>query len=256
MNRRWKISFLLVSLFWFTACHTTYQSGKVEYANYKINNDLRKDSSLLNLVQPYADSVHMRMNNVIAVSAITLDRKQPEGTLGNLIADAIFIEGQRQLQTKVDGAIMNNGGIRLNTLAAGEITLGKVFELAPFDNTLVLITVPGKVMQELCDHISTLGGWPVSNISWQIKELPGGQAEKKAINIMIDGKALDINSNYKILTNDYVANGGDYCDMLRGLTQQTNGYLLRDALIDYFISFTKAGKKITSQIENRVSNAN
>ena len=37
---------------------------------------------------------------------------------------------------------------------------------------------------------------------------------------------------------------------------QTNGYLLRDALVDYFTGFTKAGKKISSQIENRVSDAN
>ncbi len=256
MKRRWKISIFLTTLFWISACQTVYQSQRVEYATYKIDNALSKDSSLQRLVQPYADSVHMRMNKVIAVSAITLNRQQPEGTLGNLVADAIFYEGQQQLKTKIDGAIMNNGGIRLNTLAAGDITLGKIFELAPFDNTLVLMTVPGKVMQELCDHISTLGGWPVSHISWQIKDLPAGQVGKKAINVLIDGKALDVNSNYKILTNDYVANGGDYCEMLRPLRQQTNGYLLRDALIDYFTGFTKAGKKISSQIENRVSNAN
>jgi 2',3'-cyclic-nucleotide 2'-phosphodiesterase (5'-nucleotidase family) len=256
MKRRLKISIFLATLFWISACKTAYQSQKVEYVSYKINNTLSKDSSLQYLVQPYADSVHMRMNKVIAVSAITLDRKQPESTLGNLIADGIFYEGQQQLKTKIDGVVMNIGGIRLNTLAAGDITLGKVFELAPFDNTLVLMTVPGKIMQELCDHISTLGGWPVSHLSWQIKDMGAGQAGKKAINIMIDGKALDLNSNYKILTNDYVANGGDYCEMLRPLPQQTNGYLLRDALIDYFTGFTKAGKKISSQLENRVSNAN
>ncbi len=256
MKRRWKISIFLATLFWISACQTAYQSQRVEYATYKINNALSNDSSLQQLVQPYADSVHMRMNKVIAVSEMTLDRKQPEGSLGNLVADGIFYEGQQQLKTKIDAAIMNNGGIRLNTLAAGDITLGKVYELAPFDNTLVLLTVPGKVVQELCDHISTLGGWPVSHISWQIKDLPAGKAGKKAINVLIDGKALDINSNYKILTNDYVANGGDYCEMLRPLPQQTNGYLLRDALIDYFTGFTKAGKKISSQIENRVSNAN
>ncbi|MEO7139842.1 MAG: 5'-nucleotidase C-terminal domain-containing protein [Ferruginibacter sp.] len=249
MNRRLNTGILLLFLLWFTACESTYQSQQVKYSNYKINDSLSKDSSLSMLVQPYADSVHARMNKVIAVSETTLDRKQPEGSLGNLVVDAIFVEGKKQFSSGIDAAVMNNGGIRLNTLAAGDITLGKAFELAPFDNMLVLLTVPGNVLQELCDHISSLGGWPVANMSWQIKD-------KKAVNLLIGGLPLDLNKSYKILTNDYVANGGDYCEMLRPLQQQTNGYLLRDALIGYLTGFTKAGKKVTSKIENRITDAN
>jgi hypothetical protein len=54
---------------------------------------------------------------------------------------------------------------------------------------------------------------------------------------------------------DYVANGGDDCNMLRPIAQQNKGYILRDAIIEYLAAHTKQGKAITAQIENRVTNA-
>ena len=240
--------YLYAFLFFLPGCSTYYQTSAVQYVNYKIEKG-RQDSVLVKLVQPYSDSVHVQMNKVIAVAGITLDRKQPEGTLGNLVADAILIEGKKKFNTHIDASVMNIGGIRLNTLAAGDITLGKIFEIAPFDNTLVILDVPSNILQELADHISSLGGWPVSGLSWQI-------SNKKAIDLKIQDKPIEPGKVYKILTNDYVANGGDYCEMLRPLPVKTNGYLLRDALIKYLIDLNKAGKKITASIENRIVNAN
>ena len=54
---------------------------------------------------------------------------------------------------------------------------------------------------------------------------------------------------------DYVANGGDDCIMLKPIPQKSTGYVLRDALIEYFSEINIQGKKISSQIENRVTNA-
>ena len=54
---------------------------------------------------------------------------------------------------------------------------------------------------------------------------------------------------------DYVANGGDDCVMLKSIPQQNNGYLFRDAVLDYFAGKAKDGKAISSSIQNRVSNA-
>ena len=55
--------------------------------------------------------------------------------------------------------------------------------------------------------------------------------------------------------NLYVANGGDDAEMLRNISQQNNGYLFRDGIIYYLSELNKKGIKISSKIENRVTNA-
>lgn len=66
---------------------------------------------------------------------------------------------------------------------------------------------------------------------------------------------LDPETEYIIANSDFIANGGDNADMLRPVPQISNGYLMRDAIIDYILLLEKQGKKITAQKENRVSHA-
>lgn len=244
---------LIPALFAFSAscysCSTVYQPQSVQYNDYRISPGSRQDSTIVNLLRPYSDSVNKSMNAIVATSATELEKKQPEGTLGNVMADAMLVMAVKHFKTKVDAAFVNYGGIRLNSIPAGNITRGKVFELAPFDNVTVLQQLSGTVLQQFLDHISGRGGWPCSGISWQIKD-------KKALNVMIGGKPIDPNATYTIANNDYVANGGDDCVMLRNIPQQNDGYVYRDAVLEYFADFTRQGKKISAQIENRVTNVN
>lgn len=233
----------------FSSCKTSYQSQAVQYNNYRITQGPKQDSSLVNLLQPYKEKVNNSMNEVVAVAAITLEKKQPEGTLGNVLADGMFIMAKQHFNMPIDAAFVNYGGVRLPYIAAGNITRGKIFELAPFDNIIVLQKINGKVMQEFMDHIANRwGGWPAAGITWQIKD-------KKAINVMIGGKPLDVNATYLIANNDYVANGGDDCIMLKNIPQINDGYVFRTAILDYLSRLNKQGKQITSTIENRVTNA-
>jgi 2',3'-cyclic-nucleotide 2'-phosphodiesterase (5'-nucleotidase family) len=78
---------------------------------------------------------------------------------------------------------------------------------------------------------------------------------KKAINVMVGGVPINESTLYTVANNDYVVNGGDDCLMLKPVPQMNNGYLFRDAVIDYFTQYTAAGKKISVKIENRVTNA-
>jgi hypothetical protein len=112
-----------------------------------------------------------------------------------------------------------------------------------------LITLNGKVFQQFLNHISSRGGWPTAGITWQIKN-------KEAVNVLVGNSPLNETSTYTIALVDYVANGGDDCDMLKSIPQNNNGLLFRDAILNYFISFTKQGKKIPAITEKRVSNAN
>ncbi|MBP6432738.1 MAG: 5'-nucleotidase C-terminal domain-containing protein [Ferruginibacter sp.] len=245
--------FFLSALFF--SCQTFYQPQSVQYKDYRLTNYFNKDSAMQAALKPYSDSVNKSMNDIIVVSEIELEKKQPEGNLGNLMADAMLSMAKEKYKQSVDAAFINFGGIRQNAIPAGNITRGKLFELAPFDNIIVLQKVSGKILQEFLDHISGRGGWPTAGMQWQIKNLPTGQAGKKAINVKVGGNAISESSTYTIALVDYVANGGDDCAMLKTVPQTNNGMLFRDAIIEYLNRMNAAGKKINIEEENRVSHA-
>ena len=239
------------------SCNTTYQPQKIQYKDYTINRATPASSSLNALLQPFADSVNKSMNDVIGVAAETLEKKQPEGLLGNFIADAMLAKAREKYLQPVDIAVMNSGGIRLTTIAAGNITRGKIFELSPFDNVIVIQKITGLQLQVFLDHIANgmqrdraldKGAWPVAGMTFQIKNY-------KAINIKIGGTAMEDVKTYSMSLLDYVANGGDNASMLRKIPQVNRGYIFRDAIIEYISQFSKSGKKISSKLENRVSYA-
>jgi 2',3'-cyclic-nucleotide 2'-phosphodiesterase (5'-nucleotidase family) len=205
--------------------------------------NMRTDSSVQKFLQPYRDSLNSSMTEVLGQLETDLEKKQPECTLGNFMADAMYMMAQKKYSITPDAAFMNFGGIRLPSLKAGTITKGKMYELFPFDNILLLVKIKGEVLQQFLDHISGRGGWPVAGMTMQIQN-------KKAVNVLIGGKALDAAKEYIIALGDYTANGGDDAAMLRGLPQINNGYLMRDALIDY----VKTVKSIHVQLQKRVTN--
>ena len=234
-------AFLLVVA---VACHSPYQTTSAKYDSYRIQATAEKDEAVDKLLQPYRDSLNKSMNNVVGFLETTLDKKQPEGSLGNFMADALRIVAEKKFNTRVDVAFMNYGGIRLTQLAAGPITRGKIFELMPFDNILVLQKMTGEQLQNFLNHIASLGGWPVSGLTMQIKD-------KKAIN----GQPLNPTAVYTTANSDYVANGGDDAAMLKAIPQQNMGYLMRDAFFEYISLLKQQGKNISAKEENRVTYA-
>ena len=239
---------LLIAVLFAASCKTAYQTSAVQYKDYRINTKQPVNAEINDLLKPYSDSVNKSMNDVVAVAGITLDKNQPEGTLGNLLADAMLAKAKEKFNTNVDASFMNSGGIRLPSIAAGNITRGKIFELSPFDNLIVLLTVDGKTLQQFLDTAATKGGWPTAGCTYQLKH-------KRAVNIKIGGQPVKDNGQYTIALVDYLANGGDNCEMLKTLPQQNKGYLFRDAVIEYFADMQRQGKQLTSKIENRVTNA-
>lgn len=231
-----------------SACTTSYQAQSVQFKDYRITPQATVQPSMAALMKPYGDSVNKSMGSVVATAAIELEKKQPEGTLGNLLADGMLAMASSHYGTKVDAAFINFGGIRLQSIPAGPITRGKVFELLPFDNTIVLQKLSGKMLLTFINHIAGRGGWPCAGISYQLKD-------KKAINIMVGGAPLNESATYTIANNDYVANGGDDCDMLRSLPQQNDGYVFRTAILEYLQGLTNKGQVVTAKLEKRVSNA-
>jgi len=239
------ITFLSVALLFVACVPKVYVANELAYKGYSINQDAKKDDAVLALLKPYSDSVNATMNGIIGTVATTLEKGFPNGSLGNFMTDAMLAAAINQYSQNVDGAFVNTGGIRLTQVTAGPITTGKIFELMPFDNLLIIQKMSGTQLQVFLDHISTRGGWPMAGITFQIKN-------KKAINVLVKGKPINMAATYTIANSDYVANGGDDCIMLKALPQITNGYLIRDAIIGYVKDLTASGKRVEANMEERV----
>ncbi len=244
-----KITLFVALVFFAVSCSTSKQSISLLYKDYRIEKQTKTDSALVKMLQPYSVSMNASMNKVIGFSNDNLNKKQPESGLGNFMADAMLVMAEKKFRKKIDGAFMNDGGIR-SYIPKGNITTGKIFELMPFDNLVVVQDVKGSVLQQFLDKTAADGGWPVS------KGITMGIKEKKAVNISINGKPLDNSATYSIVNSDYVAGGGSDCTMLKGIPFLNRGYLLRDALIEFVSDLTKQGKPLDFTIEKRVVNVN
>ncbi len=188
------------------------------------------------------------MNAVIGFSVYGLSKKQPESNIGNFMSNAMLAMATEKFKTKVDAAFVNYGGIR-SYVPKGDITPGKIYELMPFDNMIVLQKISGATLQEFLNHIASRNGWPVAGISFGIKE-------KQAVNVLINNQPLNLNATYTIANSDYVANGGDNCEMLKKIPQQNINLIFREALIDYVKQQTALGNSIDAKTENRIVYAN
>jgi 2',3'-cyclic-nucleotide 2'-phosphodiesterase (5'-nucleotidase family) len=242
------MKFFISILFVFTcfACNTIYQPQKATYYDYRVSPQKKQDEAVLTILKPYSDSINKTMNLIIAEAAETLEKKQPNGSLGLVLVDAVKEMAAFKYNTNVDAAFMNNGGIRIPTVPKGNITVGKVYEIMPFDNLIVLQKVNGKIFKEFLNLIAKRGGWPVSGVTFTI-------TNGAANNILVDGLALDENKIYTLANSDYIANGGDDCEMLKVLPQLNQNVLMRDVFIEFFKMQTQKGIKIAApSLSNRI----
>lgn len=221
------------------------QTFDVSYGTYHIDDFTKKDTALISLLATYKDSINKTMSTVLGFSTEGLTKKQPESGLGNFMTNAMKTMAEKKFGTRVDVAFINYGGIR-SYLPKGDITVGKIFELMPFDNLIVLQEVKGDTLLSFLNFVAERNGWPVSGISMTI-------SNRKAYNILVNGKPLDTTATYTIANSDYIANGGDDVKMLKAIPQINKGYLLRDALIAYTKLLTDTGESIDAKLEKRIT---
>ncbi len=226
----------------------TLQPAKTAYQNYSMSTEegMEEDSAMVALLAPYKVQMEAEMGVVLGRSDQELLKQRPESTLGNWVADVTHRQCEKYLGEPIDFAVGNYGGMRISRLPPGPITKGKIFELMPFDNSLVVMTIKGSVVQLLLTRIAEAGGWPIS-YPVRMKIVDG-----KATNILIDGKALDPNRTYKVGLTDFVANGGDQCFFLMEEARVDLKKKLRDVMMEVVEEEYAKGKGISAQLEGRI----
>lgn len=236
----------LITIFFALSCNTSYKAENLHYSNYRIQQSFVESKLLTPIIKPYSDSINKLMSEVIGYNESQLEKKRQQNTLGFFMTDAYLEMARRKVDSKVDVAFMNSGGIRLPDLPAGAVTQGKVYELMPFDNLMVLLKVKGSLLKEYLDTLAANDGIIESGMAMQI-------VNKTAQQVMVGGKPLDLNADYIIAHSDYVASNSS---MLKGINRSTNGYLLRDAIIDYIKLNHSVGKKVTVNSIDRITYVN
>jgi 2',3'-cyclic-nucleotide 2'-phosphodiesterase (5'-nucleotidase family) len=122
------------------------------------------------------------------------------------------------------------GGMRCSW-PAGPITIGNVFELMPFDNRLVVLTLKGEDVMALCESFAKYGGQGVAGMRVRQRTKDNGQWTK--IEVTVDGKPLKKEALYTVATSDYLAGGTDHMDALtRYVERWDSDLLIRDLYLE------------------------
>jgi 2',3'-cyclic-nucleotide 2'-phosphodiesterase (5'-nucleotidase family) len=103
-----------------------------------------------------------KMTEVIGKYSGELTKPQPDGSLGCFMTDAYLPVASIDLGEPADIAIRNGEGIRISSIAAGNITVGKIFELMPVVNVIMLQKLSVELLNQGIGHMAGVGGWPVN----------------------------------------------------------------------------------------------
>jgi len=197
------------------------------------------------LVAPYRTEVEREVKQVLARAPQVIDSGRPEGALGNLLADAMRDAAGEATGTRVDIAFTNSGGIR-NAIPAGDVTVGTIFEVMPFDNSIVVFDLPGTALKSMLDSMAARGGDPISGVRYAIQHSRANQIE-------VAGKPLDEKAIYRVATSDYVFDGGGrYAGMHAASRVVRTNVMMRDALIDKVSALAKADGTLTVSADGRI----
>ena len=240
-------------------------SKKIESNSlYEIKEDTAKDATVATAAKTIVDRVDKEYGVVFAKSEVTLNgAKAPNGNRdsetnnGDLITDAMLwkvMQNKEGLTVDADHvvAITNGGGIRA-AIKPGDVTKKDINTVLPFGNTVAVIYVTGAELLEALEastYSLPVGGFPqVAGINFTLSTAVAYDANAetypastyygpKSINRVvinsINGKEFKADDTYAVVTNNFVAGGGDtYYAFAAASAQFDTGIPLDEAVMEY-----------------------
>ncbi len=244
MQKYFKYLFaLLFSVVYFYSCQNKKISTR--YRPIAVDSTIQSSRPVEQLLKPYREELDKSMNTVLVISDEEFVKQQPESNLSNLIADLTF-QTAKQKNINPDLCLLNFGGLR-TSLPKGEITVGKIFELMPFENEIVAVTISEQQFDSLIHYIIKVGGQPVSGIKIKI--------DKNNSYSLFDaeGNVWKRKKTYTVITTDYLAQGGDHMTFfLHPLAYKNLNIKLRDAIINFMKSKGDKNEHLKGQLDGRI----
>lgn len=198
-----------------------------------------EDQTTIDRIAEAAKPLDEIRNKVVAETTEAIDGdknacRTGECQMGNLVADAMLARVKDQ---GIDVAIANGGGLRAS-IDSGEVTMGEVLTVLPFQNTLSTFQTKGSVIVEALENgVSQLedvaGRFPqVAGLSFTFD--PAAEPGSRISDVMVDGAPIEPEKTYGVVTNNYVRNGGDgYAMFVAGENAYDYGPDLADVTAEY-----------------------
>ena len=240
-----------------------WHTEEVDGDNVTVYDYTKSDETVANAAKAIIDPIDADYDQKFAESAVDLNgakapgNRTEETNLGDLITDAMMWA----IKTKAPGVDMNNavaitngGGIRA-AIAKGDITKKDVNTVLPFGNTLAVVYVKGSELLEALE-VSTyctpksLGGFPqfagmevelntaceydANDTTYPGSTYFGPKSINRITIKTVNGKAFDKDATYAVITNNFLAAGGDtYYAFAAAQTQFDTGLPLDEILMEY-----------------------
>jgi len=252
MQRSFSYILLITWFFLFWSCNPQYVITNMQGTNRVVSDSfVQPDSQLVSIYLPYKEFLDKDMSRIIGRTREEMVKNRPESNLTNFLADLLLTEGKRiavelEQDFSPDISFFNYGGIR-TFLPEGEITVGKIFELMPFENELVFLKLSGEQVAQFLNMVAEKGGDSVGGVRMKI-------SENSAANIEISKKPLDKKAYYWLVTNDYVAAGGDDLEVFTKRSDfVASNKKIRDVIIAHLEEKHKKGHEISAQPDGRIT---
>ncbi len=219
----------------------------VHGSQVQVSRDVTPDPVLAALIQLYKDEVAEIASEIVGHVTTNVTRTQNpagESQLGDLIADAQLADPSVVTGGQVPViAFMNPGGIRSDLTfanspyseAPGDITYEEAFTVQPFNNFLVSMNLTG---QQIYDLLAQQATGPNAATPKVLQVSVGFSYQRTAAgavdgSVRLNGTPIDKAATYRIVTNNFLADGGDNFPAFKGGTAKYFGGLDIDAFSDY-----------------------
>lgn len=236
-------SFLLL-----LACTKSYQLTERKSVNVPVA-DTTTDPASNKIIAPFKQKLDAEMNKVIGYTEAAMEKNYPEGVLGNYVADLMLFQARHYFGDSLNESntftLINNGGLR-TALPKGDVTKGKIFELMPFENEMVVCKLKGEYIPEVHQYLKIKNGQPVSG---NVKVILNSTGED---NFLINNKKVDRNAYYYIITSDYLSAGGDNMEFFKKASVTVTDLKLRDLILKHIDYTTSLRLPISAKLDGRV----
>jgi len=208
------------------------------------------DPAVAAIAGAYAAQVAEQGNIVVGRAERPLPHiRVPDPTMpqGSAIAPLVAESLKRKVKRNgfdVDIAIQNAGGVRTG-IRAGEITIETIYNLLPFENTLVIFQMTGQqittlledALSSIIDEQRFFGGFPYSS-GLRFRVDPGaGKGNRVSGGEVMDGSGawhpLNRHATYRVVVNSFLAGGGDGYTVFAGLKGHDTGFVDTQAFLEY-----------------------
>ena len=225
-----------------------------------LDNSVAEDPAVLARIAELAGPIEELRARVVAETAAPIDGAREscravECQMGNLVADAMLA---RVADQGVTIAIANGGGLRAS-IDAGEVTMGEVLTVLPFQNTLSTFEVTGEtIIAALENGVSQVeegaGRFPqVAGLKYTFDPAAPAGSRISDVQVLIGGDAwgpIDPAATYGVVSNNYVRNGGDGYAMF---VDAANAYDFGPDLADVTAEFLAANAPYQPYTDGRIT---